>query len=144
MAKIVRIIFFDGVIHRLNISFHPNTVILFLIIAQYNNFLGEETGFVPWIESDGYLAFSPRLARPLGYHLAYAAARAVNVVDCHRRCPFILKIKCVRYLTIFFLYGAEIVNASLEPNGFRSSLRLQIAGYTNKQYDKISFHLFLI
>src|SRR5688572_8158032 len=141
MAKIVRIIFFDGMIHRLDISFHPNTVILFLIIAQYNNFLGEETGFVPWIESDGYLAFSPRFDRTLGYHLAYAAASAVNVVDRDRRFPFILKNKCVRHLTIFFLYGAEIVHALLELNGFSNSLRLQIASYTNKQYDEISFHL---
>ena len=94
----------------LDCTFYPDAVVVLAVIAEHDNFFGEETGFVGRVEGDGDFSFGAGLNGALGNYVADAATAGVDFVDGNGRFAGVFENEGVRYFAVRFPDGAKIVN----------------------------------
>ena len=100
----------NRVLHADDISFYPDTGVVFSTVEHQHGFLGKLTRTMVGIKGDGYLGCLTRAYRFFGELCRGAPTPSIDIVDGNGLTALVRKKKGMTDLTILFLDGSEVVN----------------------------------
>ena len=117
----------NGVLHADDISFYPDTGVVFSTVEHQHGLLGKLTRTMIRIKGDGYLGCLSGAYRLFGELCRGAPTPGIHIVDGNGLVAFVCKDKRMTDLPVFFLDGSEVVNTFVVLERFQINRFLSVA-----------------